>query len=136
MQEILSRIPQRPPFLFVDKIIGQDAKSIHTQRYLTGDEDFFKGHFPGNPIMPGVLLQEAAFQTGALLLSSGGQKGVGLVTRVEDVKFRDLVRPGDLLDIYVDHVDTLGPAYFFRAKIKVKDKTVASLSFSCVLKES
>lgn len=136
MQEILSKIPQRPPFLFVDKIIGQDAKSIHTQRYLTGDEDFFRGHFPGNPIMPGVLLQEAAFQTGALLLSSEGQKGVGLVTRVEDVKFRELVRPGDLLDIYVDHIDTLGPAYLFKAKIKVKEKTVASLSFTCVLKES
>ena len=136
MEEVFSRIPQRPPFLFVDKIIGQDQKSIHTQKYLTGEEDFFKGHFPGNPIMPGVLLQEAAFQTGAILLSSGANKGIGLVTRVEDVKFRDLVRPGDLLDIFVEHTNTLMPAYFFRAKIKVKDKIVASLSFSCVLKES
>ncbi len=136
MEEILSKIPQRPPFLFVDKIKSQDSKSIHTQKYLTGDEDFFKGHFPGNPIMPGVLLQEAAFQTGALLLSNGNRKGIGLVTRVEDVKFRDLVRPGDLLDIFVELTETLLPAYFFRAKIKVNEKIVASLSFSCVLKES
>jgi 3-hydroxyacyl-[acyl-carrier-protein] dehydratase len=120
----------------VDKIIFRDLKKIHTQKYLSGEEDFFKGHFPGNPIMPGVLLQEAAFQTGALLLSGEGSKGIGLVTRVEDVKFRDLVRPGDTLDIFVEHVDTILPAYFFRSKVKVKEKIVASLSFSCVLKES
>jgi 3-hydroxyacyl-[acyl-carrier-protein] dehydratase len=136
MEEILSCIPQRPPFLFVDKIINRESNSIHTQKNVKGDEEFFKGHFPENPIMPGVLLQEAAFQTGALLLSSGGKKGIGLVTRVDDVKFRELVRPGDLLDIFVDHVDTIGPAFLFKAKIKVKDKTVASLNFSCVLKES
>lgn len=135
LQEIIESIPQRPPFLFVDKVIKRGERFIHTQKYVTGEEDFFKGHFPGNPIMPGVLLQEAAFQSGALYMS-GGKPGLGLVTRVDGVKFRGLVKPGDTLDIFVDHLETLENAYYFKAKIKVENKTVVALNFTCVLKES
>jgi len=135
LQEIIDQIPQRPPFLFVDIVVEKGDGFIHTRKTLTGEEDFFKGHFPGNPIMPGVLLQEAAFQSGALYMS-GDRPGLGLVTRVDGVKFRGLVKPGDTIDIFVNHVETISNAYYFKAKIKVKDKTVVALNFTCVLKES
>ena len=71
MEDILAAIPQRPPFLFVDKVIAREGNSITTQRTLREDEFFFQGHFPGNPMMPGVLLCEVCFQTGAILMGVG-----------------------------------------------------------------
>ncbi len=131
--EILERLPQRPPFLFIDRVVEVGETTVWAQKELTGEEDFFKGHFPGNPIMPGVLLQEAAFQAGAFLM--GGQSGgkVGVVTRVDKVKFRGLVRPGEMLDIKVEKTDALSNAVFFKGKLFVKDKCVLSLEFSCAL---
>ena len=68
MEEILKAIPQRDPFLFVDTIIDQDKETISCSKTITGDEDFFKGHFPGKPIMPGVLIIEALAQASAVLV--------------------------------------------------------------------
>lgn len=131
-KEILDSIPQRPPFLFVDQIVEVGRNSIHTRKYLSGEEDFFKGHFPGDPIMPGVLLQEAAFQTGALLISQMEDiQGLGVVTRVDNVKFKGMVRPNDTLDIKVELLESLSNAYHFLGKIYLKEKLVARLNFSC-----
>ena len=130
-QEILDTIPQRKPFLFVDKIIGRKEKAIATQYQVTGEEDFFKGHFPGNPIMPGVILQEALLQSGALLLGKGS--GLGVVTRVSDGKFKSLVRPGDLLEMEVELSDQLGDTYYMLGKSRVGAKVVVILRFSVTL---
>ena len=133
MPEILDRIPQRPPFLFLDRIIELGEDTIWAQKEVTGEEDFFKGHFPDNPIMPGVLLQEAAFQAGAFLMGGQSNEQVGVVTRVDKVKFRGLVRPGETLDIKVEKTDALSNAVFFKGKLFVKEKCVLSLEFSCAL---
>lgn len=131
METILSRIPQRPPFLFVDKIIDQSEKKIVTGLTLTGEEDFFKGHFPGNPIMPGVLIQEALFQSGALLMGTSGAPGLGVVTKVSSARFKNMVRPGDVIEMEVELIENIANAYVFLGKTKVLGKTVAQVEFTC-----
>jgi len=129
MEEVLAAIPQRPPFLFVDKIISREGNSITTQRALRDDEYFFQGHFPGNPIMPGVLLCESCFQTGAILMGSGNQPGLGVVTRIKDTKFKNFARPGDVLTITVTLDDKIDNAYYMSGTIRVGDKLILKIIF-------
>lgn len=132
---ILNYLPQRPPFLFVDKIIECDEKRIHAQKFMTGEEDFFKGHFPNNPIMPGVLLQEALFQSAIVLLNkqAKGPLGIGVVTRVDKVKFKRLVKPLDTLDLKVEWLDQIDNAYYFKGRAYVDEELTVSLEFTCAL---
>lgn len=128
--EIKKLIPQREPFLFVDKIIERTDSKIITSFYITGEEDFFKGHFPGNPIMPGVLLQEAIFQTGAILMSGDGAGGLGVVTRVQNAKFKNMVKPQDELVMEVEIVEKIANASYMKGKSTVNGKTVLSIEFA------
>jgi 3-hydroxyacyl-[acyl-carrier-protein] dehydratase len=131
---ILEGIPQRPPFLFLEKIIERSPLELHCQNLLSGDEDFFKGHFPGNPIMPGVLLQESIFQAGALLMSDQAKgRGTGIITRVDRVKFKRLVRPGDLLDIKVKLNDVIDSAFYMQGEIRVGGEIACTLKFTGTL---
>lgn len=133
--EVLELLPQKPPFLFVDRVIEREARRIKTSLSLTGDEDFFKGHFPGNPIMPGVLLQEAAFQSGALLMASLSGKGLGVVTKVSSAKFKNFVKPGDELVMEISLVDQVSNAYYMKGRSFVSGKVVMAIEFSCALIE-
>lgn len=129
-EEIKKLIPQREPFLFVDRIIEKNETKILTGLKLAGDEDFFRGHFPGNPVMPGVLLQEAIFQTGALLMSSQNGAGLGVVTRVQNAKFKSMVRPGDELIMEVELTEKLANASYMKGKTTVAGKTVLVIEFA------
>ncbi len=128
--DILDLIPQRPPFLFVDKIIDRLENKITTTLKLTGNEDFFKGHFPGNPIMPGVLLQEALFQSGAALMAGRAGGGLGVVTRVQNAKFKNMVRPGDELVMDVELTESISNAHYMKGTTKVDGKTVLVIEFA------
>ncbi len=128
--DILELIPQRPPFLFVDKIIERSENKITTTLKLTGNEDFFKGHFPGNPIMPGVLLQEALFQSGAALMAGRAGGGLGVVTRVQNAKFKNMVRPGDELVMDVELTESISNAHYMKGTTKVDGKTVLVIEFA------
>lgn len=128
--DILDLIPQRPPFLFVDKVIERTEKSIKTTLKLTGLEDFFKGHFPGNPIMPGVLLQEALFQSGAALMAGRSGAGLGVVTRVQNAKFKNMVRPGDELEMEVHLIESISNAHYMKGTIVVAGKTILVIEFT------
>ncbi len=134
---ITELIPQRSPFLFVSEILDLDNFKIKTTYKVTGVEDFFKGHFPGRPIMPGVLLQEALFQSAAALLSSKNSKGeLGVVTRVSNAKFKNMVVPGDQLMMEVELVEALANANYCKGKITVNNKVVLVLEFAVATIES
>ena len=130
-EEVKELIPQRAPFLFVDKIIERGESSIETNYKVTGAEDFFKGHFPDNPIMPGVILQEALFQTGACLMASGKSGGLGVVTKVSKARFKSLVKPDVTLVMKVELIDQIDNAFYFKGRTQCDGKTVCSLEFTC-----
>ncbi len=103
VEEIMAIIPHRPPFLLVDRILEIDERHAIGVKQVTINEPFFAGHFPGNPIMPGVLQVEALAQVGAIaLLSQPAYRGkIVLFARIENVRFRKLVTPGDTLRLEV-----------------------------------
>jgi 3-hydroxyacyl-[acyl-carrier-protein] dehydratase len=103
--ELVALLPHRPPFRFVDAVDANDPGVSTRARYrVRGDEDFLSGHFPGNPVFPGVLQLEALAQAGAIsLLSDERYAGsLPLFGGVEDVRFRRLVRPSDELVLAVE----------------------------------
>ena len=140
MPSVTDLIPHRPPFLFVDAIISHDGDVLVATRTWRAEEDFYKGHYPGAPITPGVLLCEAVFQTGALLLAklmSGpkGQNGVPLLTKVTDVRFRQPVYPGDTTTMEVHRTETMGEFHFMSGSMKNGDKRVMNVEFIVVWKQ-
>lgn len=130
--QIEELIPQRKPFLFVDKVLSFDGKSVQTEFVMHENLDFFQGHFPGNPIVPGVILQEALFQTGAAFMSLQNKEGggLGVVTRVQNAKFKNMVKPNDKIEMQVELVEALGNASFMKGVTKVEGKTVLVIEFA------
>ena len=103
--DLVALLPHRPPFLFVDTVDACEAgQSVRARYRVRGDEAFLAGHFPGNPIFPGVLQLEALAQAGAIaVLSDDRYAGsLPLFGGVEDVRFRRIVKPGDELTLAVE----------------------------------
>jgi len=137
-EEIYQAIPHRHPFLFVDTICELSADRIKTTKRVRPEDSFFQGHYPGNPIMPGVLICESIFQTGAILISKkigslGGAQGMPVLTRIQDARFRSMIKPDDLLETEVEIIESLGGAYFLKGKVAVSGKTVVTVKFACTL---
>lgn len=129
-------IPHRPPFLFVDEIVALEAERIVTRRTFSADEVFYAGHYPGNPITPGVLLCEACYQTGALLIAGNAGEdleGVPVLTRSNNAKFKGMVKPGDTIEVEVTRTEALGGAHFMKATVKNGGKTALRLDFAVSL---
>jgi 3-hydroxyacyl-[acyl-carrier-protein] dehydratase len=133
-QEILDAIPHRDPFLLVDEILERTDARIVGNKKFTGQEWFFAGHYPGHPLVPGVLLCEAAMQCGAILLArhfSADQTKVPVATRMGDVRFKRMVRPGETIVMEVELTERLADAFFLKAKVTVDGKVAVRFEFAC-----
>ncbi len=139
MEKIYQAIPHRPPFLFVDAVQELSENRIKTTKNILPEESFFEGHYPGNPIMPGVLICESILQSGAILISKKilcSDNSIPVVTRIQDVKFRKLVKPGDVLETEVEIIETINGVYFLKGKTIVAGKTVVSAKFACTMRNN
>lgn len=140
--EVTDLIPHRPPFLFVDRIVSEGEDSLVAERTWRAEEDFYKGHYPDAPITPGVLLCESVFQTGALFmakqaLAAGARPGEGvpLLAKINDVRFRNPVYPGDTVHIEVRKKEAMGGFTMMDGNIKKADGTrVMNVSFAVAWK--
>jgi 3-hydroxyacyl-[acyl-carrier-protein] dehydratase len=140
MAEILRRIPHRYPFLLVDRAEDYRAhKSIVGIKCVTMNEPYFLGHFPGNPLMPGVLIVEALAQTGAVLMSKSLNADVEgktiMFMSLDNVRFRAPVRPGDVLRMMVDVVRARDVVFKFRGQAFVADRLAAEAEFAAMVVE-
>lgn len=134
-QAILDAIPHREPFLLIDEIVERDDDRIVCRKTFGGDEWFYAGHYPGYPLTPGVLLCEACLQAGAVLLSDKvvGDDAVPVATRIDGVKFKQMVRPGDCVELTVTLKDRVGDAFFLTGQVRRAGKLAARLDFACTV---
>ncbi len=131
-------LPHREPFLFLDEVVELSEGSIMARRTVRAEEPQFEGHYPGQPIMPGVLLCETVLQAGAYLMAvkmgeTASMKGAPVVTRMNKVKFRRMVKPGDKLEIFAEHKRSMMGAHMLSGSIKCEGKAVCSLEFTVML---
>lgn len=128
INKIREIIPHRYPFLLVDRITHLEP-GIKACGYknVTTNEPFFQGHFPGNPIMPGVLIIEALAQLGcvAMLVKEEYKNMIGLFAGIDNVRFKKQVVPGDKLELYVELLKLKGPIGKFKAEAKVDGQLAA-----------
>ena len=130
IEKILAALPHRYPFLLVDRVVEVvKSERIHAYKNITFNEQFFQGHFPGKPVMPGVLQLEAMAQAGALLAHASApfdpaQKVIFLMS-FDRVKFRRVVTPGDRLDLHVSVARQKGPIWRLNGEARV-DGALAS----------
>jgi 3-hydroxyacyl-[acyl-carrier-protein] dehydratase len=133
-EEIRSAIPHRDPFLWIDEVLDVTETRIVARKFLAPELDVFRGHYPDFPVLPGVLQCEACFQAGAILISrlhAVGEGQVPVVTRINNVKFRHMLRPGDTMELEVELTERLQNTYFLTGKVSSNGTVAARLEFAC-----
>jgi len=138
-ETILQRIPHRPPFLFVDKIIERRGDGLVAALEWKADSDFYKGHYPDHPITPGVLLCESVFQTAGIFLSEQmppEAKLVPVLTRIHSARFKNLVRPGAVVTMEVKLIETHDGRFFtLRGFVREDAKLALTIDFTVAMIE-
>ena len=135
-RRIMDTLPHRYPFLLIDRITALDpGKSITAIKNVTINEPFFQGHFPGRPIMPGVLIIEAMAQAGGVLghvtLGDVEPRPLFVLASIVKARFRRTVLPGDQLQIQVDVLNVKRGIWFYQCKATVDGKLAVSADITC-----
>lgn len=136
IEQIKKILPHRYPFLLVDRVLEVDAESIKAYKNVTANEEFFNGHFPGQPIMPGVLQVEALAQAGAIMLMSEAEdpeNTLMVFTGINKCKFRKQVVPGDQLMLEVELGSKKRNFVTMTGKATVDGKVACELEASAAL---
>lgn len=138
IQRILKALPHRYPLLLVDRVKSLElGERIHAVKAVTMNEQFFQGHFPGAPIMPGVLQIEAMAQAAAILgietLELAGTGKLVFFMGIENAKFRAPVTPGCLLDLEVEFLQKRSRVYKFKGRASVEGKTTSEAEFTAMI---
>ena len=138
IEEIMKVLPHRYPFLLVDRILEiEEKRRIVGLKNVTINEPFFQGHFPGHPIMPGVLIIEAMAQVGGMLLMGSGdhQDKVVYFMSLDKVKFRRPVRPGDQIRFELEIVQMRGPVCKMTGVARVDGEVVAEAEMAAMVRD-
>ena len=136
--QVLKALPHRYPLLLVDRVESLDlGERIHAVKAVSFNEEFFQGHFPGRPIMPGVLQVEAMAQAAAILgietLELAGTGKLVYFMGIENAKFRTPVEPGCLLDLHVEFTQKRSRVYKFAGTTSVNGKTACEAEFTAMI---
>lgn len=138
--KILAALPHRYPMLLVDRVVSISDEEIEAVKAVSFNEGFFQGHFPGRPIMPGVLQIEALAQAaGILAIESLGLAGTGKLVyfmAIEDAKFRAPVTPGHLLTLRAGFVQKRSRVCKFWGKASIDDKVTCEVNFTAMIADS
>ncbi len=139
IDDIVNLLPHRYPFLLVDRVMEYDSDSMHAIKNITFNEPIFTGHFPGNPVFPGVLLVEALAQVGAILtyisVGSTPKENIFYLASMNNVKFKKVVKPGDQVHLYVKVVNCKGMFRKFRGEALVDNEVVCSAEVLGVMRK-
>ncbi len=139
IERIFELLPHRYPFLLVDRVLDwqkDDPASIHALKNVTINEPFFQGHFPGHPVMPGVLILEAMAQAAGclahlILEETGGKKQLFYLVKIDKARFSKVVSPGDQLHFHVQQKRQMRGMGLYTAETRVEGKPVASCEMLC-----
>ena len=141
IQRILEMIPHRYPFLLIDKVVDIETDVRATGiKNVTMNEPQFTGHFPQQPIMPGVLIIESMAQTAAILvvqtLGADAEGKLVYFMSIDNARFRKPVTPGDVMHIHVTKKQSRGPVWKFESQVKVDGQVVAEATIAAMIRDN
>ena len=139
ISKVIQLLPHRYPFLLIDRVLDHDDNSLRALKNVTANEHFFTGHFPENPVMPGVLITEALAQAGAILAyikaKSTPREYILLLAGIDNAKYKQMVIPGDQLILEVSILGNKGQFWKIHGEAKVEGKLVCSVDILSAMRK-